>query len=102
MWPPRPPSASLSDGAITTANSTGVSSGTRIWRGVRAVSAARRWARVVSAAMVCMSGRLRQPVAGEAQVDVVEGGGAGAHGRDGQAGAGDRGERLVGAAPVQR
>src|SRR4051794_36034354 len=87
---------------MTTAKRTGVSRGTMIWRGVRAVSAARRWASVVRAATVCMSCHLRQPVAGEAQVDVVEGRRARGERRDGQAGARDRGERLVGGARPQR
>src|SRR3954466_7066941 len=87
---------------MTTAKSTGVSSGTMIWRGVRAVSAARRWASVVRAATVCMSGHLRQPVAGQAQVDVVEGRRAGVERGDGEARARAGGEPLVRGARAQR
>ena len=46
---PRRPSAVFSAGAITSANRIGVSSGTRIWRGFCAVSAARRRASASSA-----------------------------------------------------
>src|SRR5436305_11504143 len=50
MPPPRnPPSAALSAGAITSANSTGVRRGTTSSRGVRAVRAKRRLASVPSA-----------------------------------------------------
>src|ERR687887_1590957 len=92
MCEPSPPSASLSAGAITRANSTGVKSGTRIWRGVRAVRAARRWASVASAGRAVMvtplgSGSLGEAIAGEPQVDIVEGGLAGADGAGGESGA---------------
>src|SRR4051794_40965578 len=82
MCEPSPPSASFSAGAITSANMIGVRRGTRICRGVRAVSAARRAERVWSATAVLMVVapwflcRLRgvgQARAGQAQVDVVEG-----------------------------
>src|SRR5919204_3167416 len=106
MWVLSPPSASLSAGAITRANRSGVSGGTRIWRGVRAVSAARRPDRVPIAAIADMmrllSGCLAEAVPGEVQVDVVEGGFAGADPRRGQAERVDRGDRLRGAAVAQR
>src|SRR5437763_14738205 len=59
MPPPRnPPSASLSAGAITIANSTGVSRGTTSSRGVRAVRAKRRLASVPSADSEASGARL--------------------------------------------
>src|SRR2546421_11613743 len=103
----KPPSASFSAGAITTANRTGVSSGTRIWRGVRAVSAARRPARVASAFRDAMwvsflsSGGVREAVAGQLQVDVVERRLAGADRTAGHPRALGRGDRPVAGAVVQ-
>src|SRR5947209_1353898 len=94
----RPPVATLSAGATTSARIAGPRSGTRIWRGLLAVSAARRFASVSRApagraradlrglmgsasvmvdmsdsfgVVECRSGRLA-PRAGELQVDVVE------------------------------
>ena len=49
MWLRRPPVATFSAGATTTARIAGPSSGTRIWRGLAAVSAARLRASVASA-----------------------------------------------------
>ena len=46
MFVCRPPSAAFRAGAMTSANRIGVSIGTAIWRGLRAVSAARRDASV--------------------------------------------------------
>src|SRR5205085_11943249 len=72
-----PPSASFRAGAITVANRIGVISGTAIWRGLLAVSAARRRASVERAARVAMrgsflSGGFRGGGAGQVEVDVVE------------------------------
>src|SRR5919198_4511974 len=122
-----PPSAVLSAGAMTTANRIGVSSGTAIWRGLCAVSAARRFARVSSALRVrvrtgarrgtaagCMavaamgsflsSGGFGELVAGEPQGDVVEGGLAGGDAGRGDAGFVDHGDGFGGGAlaPWQR
>src|SRR5271165_2488430 len=49
MWLRSPPVATLSAGATTSASSAGPISGTMIWRGLLAVSAARRRASVSSA-----------------------------------------------------
>src|SRR5438105_3885742 len=72
----RPPSALLSAGAITSANRIGVIIGTAIWRGLCAVSATRRPARVCMAravmSMVLWSGGHGEALAGQPQVDVVE------------------------------
>src|SRR5512142_1443255 len=55
-----PPSALLRAGAMTVANRIGVSSGTAIWRGLRAVRATRRMASVISAlALRVSAGRRR-------------------------------------------
>src|SRR5439155_25030578 len=76
-------SACLSAGAITSANMIGVSSGTTSSRGVRAVSWKRRCDRVASAETAVMvapllSGGVGEPIAGQSQVDVIEGRLAGA------------------------
>src|SRR3954454_6705422 len=110
MCPPSPPRASFRAGAITRANMTGVSSGTTICRGVRAVSARRLDERVCRAATELIfwvlfslwSGGVRKARAGEAQVDVVEGGLARADGAGADAGGVDRGDRLRGGVLVQR
>src|SRR5437763_5669245 len=66
---------------MTSAKRIGVSSGTRIWRGVRAVSASRRPASVASPDISRSpfgSGGFRQAIACQPQVDVVQGRRAGA------------------------
>src|SRR5436190_10838950 len=108
MCEPSPPSASLRAGAITSANMIGVRSGTRIWRGVRAVSAKRRAERVWRAAAVFIScslsrsGGVGHAVAGEPQVDVVERRLASADRPRAHAGGVDGGDRLGGGVVVQR
>src|SRR5262245_30249894 len=108
MCEPSPPSASFRAGAITSAKSTGVSSGTRIWRGVRAVRAARRLASVAKAGRAVVmippswSGGLGEPIAGEPQVDDVESRSAGADPAGGQAGAVERMKRRARLAVVER
>src|SRR5579872_7566189 len=56
-----PPRAFLSAGASTTANRIGVSSGTAIWRGLWAVSAARRRASVSRAPTAGVRRGVRTP-----------------------------------------
>src|SRR4051794_19970448 len=110
MCEPSPPSASLSAGAITSANMIGVRRGTRISRGVRAVRARRLEARVWRAAVAYMSwsfrvrrsGGVGQIGAGEAEVDVVEGGLARADRPGAHAGGVDGGDRLCRGTFVQR
>src|SRR3954452_1854593 len=121
-----PPRACLSAGAITVANRIGVSRGTAIWRGLLAVSAARRLARVNSA-LLRRVGRagcriasgagavmavIRCPLArlggvgdcgaGEVQVDVVERWGAGRDSGCGEPELVDRGDDLGGAVAGER
>src|SRR5690242_12900542 len=121
MWPPRPPSALLRAGAITVAKRIGVSSGTAIWRGLCAVSAARRFASVTNAladrvsagrrgantavltavavmAMVSLrgSGGVGDLGAGEPQVDVVERGRPGHEARGRKVGAADGADHVGG------
>src|SRR6185437_3653175 len=114
-------SAFRSAGAITSANSTGVKRGTMSSRGVRAVRVNRRRTSVASAWRLMKAGGLRatgtgearvdmcvrspsrsggrgDAVAGEAQVDVVEGGRAAADRGHGQPDAVDRGDRISGGA----
>src|SRR3954452_22484236 len=126
----KPPVAIFSAGATTSASSAGPTSGTAIWRGLWAVSAARRAAslrsarpigvrggaarsggRVVGSAMavamgqvpfVWVSGGDGQPGPGEPQVDVIEGGATTADRARGQPGLVDRSERLTGGRVVQR
>src|SRR6476661_3751214 len=125
MFVCRPPSAVFSAGAITVAKRIGVSSGTRICRGLAAVSAARLRASVASAfvartraGLEAGSGRATgvaaigwsflgsggsgQLGAGQLQVDVIEG--RGARGQAGSADAAvvDGADRGGGRAPRQR
>src|SRR5690349_17741790 len=114
-----------SAGAITRANSSGVASGARISRGVCALSEIRRRARVAQAAgregragargrasgvaagaavmmviVVLLGCRVvgsgGEPVAGQLQIDVVEGGLAGRHGLGVDAHALDGGDGVFG------
>src|SRR5689334_4803323 len=119
----RPPSAAFSAGAMTSANRIGVSIGTAIWRGLCAVSAARRAARVRSAwgkgvrrrrrgtatgaaVVVAMgtsvSGGGGEGLAGQPQVDVVERGAAGRERSRAQSGVVQRGDGVAGARAVQQ
>src|SRR3954447_25491426 len=129
MFACSPPSADFSAGAITSANRIGVSIGTAIWRGLWAVSAARRDASVRSARLrrvrggagmralsgaggatvvamvVSFRGRDSggdEAVAGQAQVDVVEGRPAAGDRARGDPGPVERADRLAGAQLVQR
>src|SRR5438270_1913046 len=125
----RPPVATFSAGPTTRARMAGPSSGTSIWRGLLAVSAARRRARVSSAppdpvrwagrralmgtdsAMADMgwlldgskgcSRRLAER-AGELQVDVIQVGGAGGDVQRPQVVGLDRGQRFGGGVAVER
>src|SRR3954452_7628213 len=126
----KPPVATFSAGATTSASSAGPTSGTAIWRGLWAVSAARRAARVRSARpmdvrggaatgrgasaagsarVVAMgsvlsdgvSGGGGQAGAGQPQVDVVEGRPAAADGAGAQPRLGDRRAGVAGAGVVQ-
>src|SRR5690242_4450650 len=118
-----------SAGAITRANSRGVTSGARISRGVCAPSEIRRRARVAQAAgregragarkraggvaagaaamvvivvlLVSCRGSGGEPVAGQLQVDVVEGGLAGGHGLGVDAQALDAGDGVPGGAATE-
>src|SRR3954471_14336778 len=107
----RPPVAAFSAGATTSASSAGPTSGTAIWRGLWAVSAARREARVRSArpmevdAMVVLSrgsGGDGHAGAGQAEVDVVEGRLPRADRAGAQPGLADRGKRFACGDVVQR
>src|SRR5438105_1023798 len=100
--------ACLSAGAMTRANMIGVSSGTTSSRGVRTVSWKRRRDRVARAVIGFSflsrmgSGGRGESVAGQPQVDVVEGGLARRdRGRD-EGEALDGGDRLGAASRVQR
>src|SRR3954451_6682195 len=127
----RPPVAAFSAGATTSANKAGPTSGTAIWRGLWAVSAARRAAsvrsarpmdvrggaatgrgasaagsaRVVDMGSVLsdgLSGGGGHAGAGQPQVDVVEGRLAAADGAGAQPRLGDRRDGVAGAGVVQR
>src|SRR5437763_16080468 len=118
----RPPVATLSAGATTTASSIGPSSGTAICRGFEAVSIARRRASVSTGEnrgtrLAARPGRgsarviadirvspfrsrsLGELVAGELQVDVVEGGNARRDLHDARV---ESGQYVGRGAPVQR
>src|SRR4051812_27187618 len=124
----RPPSALLRAGAMTRANRIGVIIGTAIWRGLCAVSAARRDAsvrrarprrggrragargvRLVDSAMLAaivlapfraVSGGEGEVVARQPQVDVVERGFPGADRTGAQPCVVDCGDRVAGGRPV--
>src|SRR5207244_1614492 len=129
MFECRPPVATLSAGATTRARSAGPTSGTAICRGLCAVRAALRdasvhnartcevrrgsltrgakvvgWAIAVAIVLVLplFSGSCDEVLAGQPQVDVIEGGLAGADRAGAQPCPVDRADRLTGARVVQR